>query len=251
VTSSWKLFTDLTDALASPDTGEETGVRLDLAREERAGIPEVVLAGSKQLPDLVYAIDRLVSANGRAIASRCDDATIDAIENAFAGDYRVEPLFSTVVVSRFDTHPPTGNGTVGVLTAGTSDNIVAAEATTLLREMGVDVILARDAGVAGLHRLVNPLRRMAEADVDAIIVAAGMDGALPSVVAGLVPVAVIGLPVSTGYGVGGNGEAALHSMLQSCAPGLSVVNIDNGIGAAASAGLIAKRAAAMKRSLTG
>jgi NCAIR mutase (PurE)-related protein len=89
---------------------------------------------------------------------------------------------------------------------------------------------------------------MADADVDAIIVAAGMDGALPSVVAGLVPVPVIGLPVSTGYGLGGRGEAALYSMLQSCAPGLAVVNIDNGIGAAATAGLIARRAAAARRS---
>jgi NCAIR mutase (PurE)-related protein len=245
------LFTDFTEALAKAPTREDTGVRLDLAREERAGIPEVVLAGSKQLPDLIYALNRLVTANGRAIASRCDAAAIDAIENAFAGDFRVEPLFTSVVVSRFDTRPPSGNGKVGILTAGASDSIVAAEASTLLREMGVEVILSRDAGVAGLHRLVDPLRLMAEADVDAIIVAAGMDGALPSVVAGLVPVAVIGLPVSTGYGVGGNGEAALHSMLQSCAPGLSVVNIDNGIGAAASAGLIARRAAEMRSSANG
>ena len=113
----------------------------------------------------------------------------------------------------------------------------------MAEEMGCTVTIARDAGVAGLHRIVGPLRTMADDDVDVIIVAAGMDGALPSVIAGLVPVPVIGLPISTGYGFGGNGDAALGSMLQSCAPGLAVVNIDNGIGAGAVAALIANRAA--------
>jgi NCAIR mutase (PurE)-related protein len=100
--------------------------------------------------------------------------------------------------------------------------------------------------VAGLHRLFEPLRALLAAPVDAIIVAAGMDGALPSVVAGLVDVPVIGLPVSVGYGAGGGGEAALHTMLQSCAPGLVVVNIDNGIGAGSTAALIANRAGALR-----
>jgi NCAIR mutase (PurE)-related protein len=106
---------------------------------------------------------------------------------------------------------------------------------------------AYDVGVAGLHRLVAPLRAMLAAPVDAIIVAAGMDGALPSVVAGLVPVPVIGLPTSVGYGLGGGGTGALTSMLQTCAPGLAVVNIDNGIGAGAMAGLIAARMGAARR----
>ena len=98
-------------------------------------------------------------------------------------------------------------------------------------------------GVAGLHRLVAPLERFAEAGVDAVVVAAGMDGALPSVVAGLVNVPVIGLPTSVGYGMGAGGIGALTTMLQSCAPGLVVVNIDNGIGAGSTAALIANRAA--------
>jgi pyridinium-3,5-biscarboxylic acid mononucleotide synthase len=102
--------------------------------------------------------------------------------------------------------------------------------------------------VAGIHRLWEPLRFLLDqAQVDAFIVAAGMDGALPSVVSGLVDVPVIGLPTSIGYGMGGNGEAALLSMLQTCAPGMAVVNIDNGIGAGAIAGLIANRAAAARR----
>jgi NCAIR mutase (PurE)-related protein len=110
-------------------------------------------------------------------------------------------------------------------------------------EMGATVREVADVGVAGLHRLVAPLERLANDGVDAIVVAAGMDGALPSVVAGLVDVPVIGLPTSIGYGYGGGGVAALMSMLQSCAPGLAVVNIDNGIGAGAMAALIANRAA--------
>jgi NCAIR mutase (PurE)-related protein len=137
--------------------------------------------------------------------------------------------------------PPTG-GHVGVLTAGTSDIPVAEEAVALCREMGCATHCAYDVGVAGLHRLFAPLRTMLAVPVDALIVAAGMDGALPSVVAGLVDVPVIGLPTSVGYGLGGGGVGALTSMLQTCAPGLAVVNIDNGIGAGAIAGLIAARA---------
>jgi NCAIR mutase (PurE)-related protein len=111
--------------------------------------------------------------------------------------------------------------------------------------MGCEVHCVYDVGVAGIHRLWEPLHHMLEeARVDVIIVAAGMDGALPSVVSGLVDVPVIGLPTSVGYGMGGQGEAALLSMLQTCAPGMAVVNIDNGIGAGAMAGLIANRVAA-------
>ncbi len=110
--------------------------------------------------------------------------------------------------------------------------------------MGATVLEAWDVGVAGLHRLVSPLERFAAAEVDVIVVAAGMDGALPSVVAGLVDVPVIGLPTSVGYGLGAGGVGALTTMLQSCAPGLVVVNIDNGIGAGSTAALIANRSAA-------
>jgi NCAIR mutase (PurE)-related protein len=110
--------------------------------------------------------------------------------------------------------------------------------------MGVTALTAYDVGVAGVHRLAAPLREILDAGAAALVVAAGMEGALPSVVGGLVDVPVIGLPVSTGYGVGGGGEAALLGMLQSCSPGLVVVNIDNGIGAGVTAALIARRSAA-------
>ena len=113
--------------------------------------------------------------------------------------------------------------------------------------MGAAVLQAWDVGVAGLHRLVTPLEGFVTAKTDAIVVAAGMDGALPSVVSGLVDVPVIGLPTPIGYGLGGNGVAALMTMLQSCAPGLTVVNIGNGVGAGATAALTANRVAAARR----
>ncbi|MEJ7839867.1 MAG: nickel pincer cofactor biosynthesis protein LarB, partial [Thermomicrobiales bacterium] len=137
-------------------------------------------------------------------------------------------------------------GRVGIICAGTSDRAVALEAQLIAEEMGCAVMLVIDVGVAGLHRLIAPLRAVMAWFPDALVIAAGMDGALPSVVAGLVDVPVIGLPVSTGYGLGGDGTAALYSMLQSCAPGLAVVNIDNGVGAGSTAALIANRAASAR-----
>jgi NCAIR mutase (PurE)-related protein len=248
MTGSWKLFDDFELALGDESrTIEDDGLRVDPARHARAGVPEVILAGHKTAGDVVAAVRRLIARNGRAVVSRCDEKIIQAIHDAFSDEYDIDISFTTVVVAEKGAQVSLTGGVVGVLTAGTSDNERAAEASAILREMGVDVVTARDVGVAGLHRLVSPLRILAEADVDAIIVAAGMDGALPSVVAGLVPVPVIGLPVSTGYGLGGSGEAALLSMLQSCAPGLAVVNIDNGVGAGATAGLIANRAAQKRR----
>jgi NCAIR mutase (PurE)-related protein len=137
---------------------------------------------------------------------------------------------------------------VALLTAGASDAPAADEAAWVAREMGCRIVRADDVGVAGLHRLEMPLRALRDARADVIIVAAGMDGALPSVVSGLVDIPVIGLPTSIGYGAGGGGVAALLSMLQTCAPGLAVVNIDNGVGAGATAALIANRAAAARKS---
>ena len=136
---------------------------------------------------------------------------------------------------------------MGVLTAGTSDVPAAEEAAMLCKEMGCEVHTTFDVGVAGLHRLFGPLYQMLDDyHVDVLVVAAGMDGALPSVVSGLADVPVIGLPTAVGYGLGGNGVAALYSMLQTCSPGMAVVNVGNGIGAGAMAGLIANRAAAAR-----
>jgi NCAIR mutase (PurE)-related protein len=120
---------------------------------------------------------------------------------------------------------------------------VLEEALAVAREMGAAVTSFHDVGVAGVHRLAAPLRELRAFDPDSLIVAAGMEGALPSVVSGLVAVPVVGLPTSTGYGLGGDGTAAILGMLQTCSPGLSVVNVDNGVGAGATAALIANRAA--------
>jgi NCAIR mutase (PurE)-related protein len=143
--------------------------------------------------------------------------------------------------------PEPVGGKVGLLTAGTSDVPAADEARMVVEACGLEARLAADLGVAGLHRFVGPLSAILEWGADVVIVAAGMDGVLPGLVAGLIDIPVIGLPVSTGYGHGGAGEAALGTMLQSCSTGLVVVNIDNGVGAGAAAALIAARAAQGRR----
>ncbi|MGH2531333.1 MAG: nickel pincer cofactor biosynthesis protein LarB [Thermomicrobiales bacterium] len=243
-------FDDVRAALhdISQEIGDD-GVRVDVSRQARTGIPEIVYAASKSPEAVLLSLRRLVSVNGRAIASRCSDELAvqiaDELDSAFEvvrhGDARA------VVVAQPGTAPPSHGGRIGIMTAGTSDGAIAAEAAVVARELGAEVFEVSDVGVAGLHRLVRPLERLIEEDVDVLIVAAGMDGALASVVAGLAPVPVIGLPTSVGYGHGGQGLAALLSMLQSCAPGLVVVNIDNGVGAGATAALIANRTAAYRR----
>jgi len=227
---------------------ENGTVRADVWREDRKGVPEVILADRKRPEDAVAATQAFLDARGRAILSRAPGSLIELLRSAHP-DCRFE-VFSrsgAVVIKRPSFEPPPPGGRVGVLTAGTSDVPVAEEAQVVAAEMGCEVVAFYDVGVAGIHRLVEPLRALRDPPVDAIIVAAGMDGALPSVVCGLVDVPVIGLPTPIGYGLGGEGVAALMTMLQSCAPGLSVVNIGNGVGAGATAALIANRVAAARR----
>ena len=129
---------------------------------------------------------------------------------------------------------------IGIITAGTSDINIAEEARVIVEEGGSEAITSYDIGIAGIHRLFPQIAHMVKEGVRAFIVCAGMEGALPSVVAGLVDVPVIGVPTSVGYGVGEGGRVALDAMLQSCAPGIAVVNIDNGFGAAVFALTIVK-----------
>src|SRR5207245_5551314 len=143
--------------------------------------------------------------------------------------------------------PEASDGKVAILTAGTSDLPAADEARMVIESCGVEARLEADLGVAGLHRFVGPLAAALEWGADVIVVGGGMDGVLPGLVAGLIDLPVIGLPVSTGYGRGGAGEAALTTMLQSCSTGLTVVNIDNGVGAGAAAVLIGSRPAQGRR----
>jgi NCAIR mutase (PurE)-related protein len=235
---------ELTRALIEPAVGGAGAGRPDFGRETRKGVPEVVLAETKADADLVALVGAFLERRQRAIASRVRAEQRELLRRSFPeAGFEEYGRGRTVVLRRPGGEPPPAGGTVGVVSAGTSDVPVAEEAVVVAREMGCRILTAYDVGVAGIHRLLGPLRQMLEESVDAVVVAAGMDGALPSVVAGLVNAPVIGLPVSVGYGAGGQGLAALLSMLQTCAPGLTVVNIDNGVGAGATAGLIARRAA--------
>lgn len=236
-------FAHLRQALAGETgTSEQSGVRPDLDRAERSGIAEIVYCQGKSIEAITSACQRLVVRSGWVIATRCtEDVATQVIQKLSVDQLDVHLELSTLVVRDPAAPAPPYAGTIGILTAGTSDWRAASEAKLIAESAGCRVLAFQDCGVAGLHRLVEPLEVLVETDVAAIIVAAGMDGVLPSVVAGLVDIPVIGLPTSTGYGHGGGGEGALTSMLQTCAPGVAVVNIDNGVGAGAMAALIAKR----------
>lgn len=218
--------------------------RPDSGRELRKGAPEIILGATKETAQIISMAHGLLEGTGRAIISRLRPESVAPLQQEFQA-YTVRTLEAARAMTIYHPHyrrKSTG-GHIGVISAGTSDIPVAQEAGLIAEEMGCRVTTIYDVGVAGLHRLLGPLRELLLQDVDVIIVVAGMDGALPSVVAGLVPVSVIGLPTSIGYGLGGNGVAALLSMLQTCAPGLSVVNIDNGVGAGITAALVANRMA--------
>ena len=225
---------------------EELGgrARLDLGRFMRRGIPEVVLAPGKTPAEAARLAIALAEKQGQGLVSRMTDAHQTALRDAArAADMDVVDYSASARVLRERFQPEAISARVGVLTAGTSDIPVADEARMVVEACGLESRLEADLGVAGLHRFVGPLASMMAWGADAIIVAAGMDGVLPGLVAGLIDIPVIGLPVSTGYGRGGAGEAALTTMLQSCSTGLVVVNIDNGVGAGGAAVLSASRAA--------
>lgn len=219
-------------------------VRLDSGRESRIGVPEVVYAPGKSVATLVAAVRGLLTVRGRVLVSRVSEADTTVLRVQFA-DAHVEigEGMRTARVTVAGYREQHSGGYVGLVTAGTSDLPAADEARAMAEAMGCTVRVVADVGVAGLHRLFPPLDSLLRWGADALIVAAGMDGALPSVIAGLVPLPVIGLPTMIGYGAGGQGEAALLSMLQTCAPGLTVVNIDNGIGAGVAAARIANQSA--------
>jgi NCAIR mutase (PurE)-related protein len=216
--------------------------KLDLGRFMRRGIPEVVLSSGKAPEDAARLAIAMAERQGQGLISRMTDAHKAALRDAAAAaGMQVVAYASSARVLRPGFVPEALECKVGILTAGTSDLPAAEEAKMVVEACGVSVRLDADLGVAGLHRFVGPLASTLEWGADVIIVAAGMDGVLPGLVAGLIDVPVIGLPVSTGYGRGGAGEAALTTMLQSCSTGLVVVNIDNGIGAGAAAVLIVQR----------
>ncbi len=246
--------------------------KFDSHREVRTGFPEAILAEGKTYEDLLAIINGYFEDNyqndNSVLITRLTKKRFFKLEEDLK--YLKEKEFNLIyndrakilIISNSNSNSNFNSNTyfnsnsntiheknrdesnkrnkIGIVTAGTSDIAVAEEAKIIVEEGGCEAISSYDIGVAGIHRLFPQIAKMVEEGVCAIIVCAGMEGALPSVVAGLVDVPVIGVPTSVGYGVGGKGKAALYAMLQSCAPGIAVVNIDNGFGAGVFALTIAK-----------
>jgi NCAIR mutase (PurE)-related protein len=207
--------------------------RVDHHRAIRQGFPEVILGLGKTPAQISAIAAEIVSRGSTLLVTRANEAAFDAVRLVVPGAvYHAEA--GLITFRQNDVAP--GKGTIVVASAGTSDQHVAEEAVLTAELMGNTVERIYDVGVAGLHRLLGERHRLAAARV--IIVVAGMEGALPSVVSGLVSVPVIAVPTSVGYGASFGGIAALLGMLNSCASGVSVVNIDNGFGAANIASLI-------------
>ena len=229
----------------APRTAETSSARVDLDRWARCGFPEVVYAEGKTVEAVVEIFEVLSAAGQPCLATRVSDDQAaallsrfpEAISNRVARTVR---LGSGDVRSEGDAEPDDA-GYVVVVTAGTGDRPVAEEAVETLAWMGCRIELLEDVGVAGPHRLVEQRDRLAGAD--AVVVVAGMEGALPSVVGGWVDCPVVAVPTSVGYGAGFGGLAALLGMLNSCAANVSVVNIDAGFKGGYVAGVVARRAA--------
>ncbi len=209
---------------------------LDLHREKRIGFPEVVYAAGKSVPQVLAIAAAILEEKGAVFVSGLDDERESALRGRFPD--RILRQAGRVLVIRADTAAPAPLGTVGLVTAGTSDIPYARECGLILSELGAEVVEAFDAGAAGMHRPELGLRTVRNADV--LIVFAGMEGVLPPLIASLTPQPVIAVPTPIGYGHGGLGEGALCTMLQTCVPGVLVVNIGNAVGAAAGAVRILK-----------
>jgi NCAIR mutase (PurE)-related protein len=211
---------------------------LDHHRQLRTGFPEAVFGANKTAAHLVEILGAMLKQKNVVIATRVNPGKAAEVLSKLDGlAYHDTPRMLT----GNDHHitPDTGRGTVVIVTAGTSDLPVAEEARITLERMGHRVETVYDAGVAGLHRILSQTAVLQRATV--LIVVAGMEGALPGVVSGMVSTPVVAVPTSIGYGTGAGGLAALLGMLNSCAPGLAVVNIDNGFGAACMAAAINRK----------
>lgn len=207
--------------------------KLDHHRALRTGMPEVIFAEGKTSAQVAAIFARMAQAGGNVLATRASRAVYDAVLQA---EPRAEFHETARAITLMQMQTAQGKGTVGVVCAGTSDLPVAEEAAITARLMGNNVDLIADVGVAGIHRLLAQHGMLTQARV--LIVCAGMEGALPTVVGGLVNAPVIAVPTSVGYGASLGGIAALLGMLNTCSPNVSVVNIDNGFGAACIASLI-------------
>ena len=265
-----KILNDVRRGRTSPADAMEALARLpfetagpalvDHHRSLRQHLPEVILCEGKTDAQAVRIARSIVARSGRCLATRVRPSTARALLDAFEGDAEWNEAARTIVIdaSRSGARPRGRRGTrsksptrakrgapVLVLSAGTSDLPVAEEAAVTLEFMGVPVRRVYDAGVAGIHRLLGHVRALRTAS--AIVVVAGMEGALASVVAGMTDRPVVAVPTSVGYGASYGGLAALLAMLNSCAAGVTVVNIDNGFGAGYAAGVIARQSRAGRR----
>ncbi|MDI1494907.1 MAG: hypothetical protein K8823_213 [Cenarchaeum symbiont of Oopsacas minuta] len=218
--------------------------RLDIGRRNRIGMPEVVYASSKTYEQILAISKKILESSGFVLVSRMkiDHArTMTKFADDLGIKYNVGKNTTTMLFYNNEVNIKK-YGTVGIMAAGTSDIGVAEESRLMCEAMGCNTVCSYDVGVAAMHRLLDAVKEMINHNVDAIITVAGMEGSMSTVVCSLTDIPVIGVPSSVGYGHGGSGEAALSSMLQSCATGLMVVNIDNGIGAGTAAAGIARKA---------
>ncbi|ACB10153.1 nickel pincer cofactor biosynthesis protein LarB [Thermotoga sp. RQ2] len=211
---------------------------LDMERDKRQGFPEIVFALGKTKEQTIAAVEKFLERKGIAFVSGLDEEKKRELKDRFS-DYVIKEAGRLVVLKRENTTLEKLNGKVGVITAGTSDVPFAEETSLILEELGVSVQKVYDAGVAGIHRSFYALSKTKDSDL--LIVFAGMEGILPSLIASLTDLPVIAVPTPVGYGFGGEGLGALSTMLQTCVPGLVVVNIGNTVGAAAAAVRILRR----------
>ncbi len=200
-------------------------LRLDVERSQRIGMPEAVLCEFKSVEQTTAAVQGLLETGDAVVATRVTEAQRPELD-------ALEPTIVDLTTMAWNPRPATGRS-VAIVSAGTSDVPVASEAAVTLAALGHEVRRVTDVGVAGLHRLQSAIPEFEQADV--IIAIAGMEGALPTVLAGLTGMPIIAVPTSVGYGTAFDGIAALLTMMASCAPGISVVGIDNGYGAACAA----------------
>jgi NCAIR mutase (PurE)-related protein len=218
--------------LAFTDLGH---TKIDNHRELRTGYPEVIFCAGKTVDQVKEIIQQMLTRNNNILATRATKEMFLAVKEIYAGA-EFHPLAKTIIIKR-DEQKLTRT-TIAIVTAGTSDMPVAEEAAITAELFGNKVLRVFDVGVAGIHRLYDKLPEIRNAKV--IVVVAGMEGALPSIVGGLVDKPVIAVPTSIGYGANFQGLSALLGMLTSCASGVSVVNIDNGFGAGYMASMINK-----------
>lgn len=216
--------------------------KIDINRKNRRGIPEVIFAETKELDEIKKIVKRVLEKSNAVIVSRLKKKDYSKIkEYSKKLKVKVKTGKNSSSLLLYKKTIKQNGGKVGILTAGTSDIGVAEESRLMCEAMNCKCITSYDVGVAGIQRIFPELKKMIDKEVDCIIVAAGMEGALATLVSTLVDIPIIGIPTSVGYGYGEKGIAALASMLQSCSLGLSVVNIDNGIAAGGIAANIANR----------